>query len=79
MDGAGALELAHHRPAGGGDHRLPPGRGERLRDFDRAALDAARLEPRQHLEHGRGAGSRRPRRGASFGGGGHESKTKMMR
>ncbi len=53
MDGAGALQLAHHRASGRGHDRAPALRDERRGKIDRAALDPAGDEARQHLQHAR--------------------------
>jgi hypothetical protein len=57
---AGALDLMHHAAAGRGHDRAPAGLDQCLGDLDRAALDPAGDERRQHLQHGR----RPARRGA---------------
>ncbi len=50
MRAPGALDLAHHRPAFGGDDGPPAAFGQRHGDVDRAALDAAGHQAGQHLQ-----------------------------
>ena len=56
MPGPGAIDKAHHRPAGGSDEGAPPGAGDGGGDIGRAPLDPARDQPRQDLEHRRPIG-----------------------
>ncbi|MFP4269096.1 MAG: alpha/beta fold hydrolase, partial [Alphaproteobacteria bacterium] len=61
---ASGFELAHQPPGLGRDEGAPAGFGEGAGHLHRAALDAARVQPRQHLQH------RRPRRRGGWRGGG---------